>query len=73
MVAQLIALHGSDQKASPGLEVQDQLLHALLCQLLSVVSLCLDRLQLCVLLPVHGLQLPALLAGAAWRCLSSLL
>ena len=37
--------------------------------LLGVVCFSLDSLQLCVLLPIQALQLPALLAGAARTCL----
>ena len=49
----------------PFLEVHDQLLSALLYQLLSVVSLSLHHLQLAVLLAVQALQLLALLRRAA--------
>ena len=49
------------QPAIPVLEVVHQLLHALLHQLLGVVSLSLHHLQLTVLLPVQPLQLLALL------------
>ena len=58
------------QQISPVLEVLHKLPHALLHQLLSVVSLCLHHLQLIVLLPVQPLQLLVLLRGAVGRWLN---
>ncbi len=48
----------------------DQLLGALLHQLLGVVSLGFDHLQLTVLLPVQPFQLLTLLRRAAGPCLT---
>ena len=60
----------SNTAHTPFLEVHDQLLGALLYQLLSVVSLSLHHLQLAVLLAVQPLQLLALLRRAAGRSLA---